>query len=44
VTLVERYAHLLPAGHEAAIRAWLWHTPGTPADVDIAVSPSKVLK
>jgi integrase len=44
VTLVERYAHLLPAGHEAAIRAWLWHTAGTLADVDIAVSPSKALK
>lgn len=28
VTLVERYAHLLPAGHEAEIRQW-WHGNGT---------------
>jgi integrase len=30
VTLVERYAHLLPAGHEDAIRQFLgWHPGGT---------------
>ena len=30
VALVERYAHLLPAGHEAAIRQFLgWHQDGT---------------
>lgn len=29
VTLVERYAHLLPAGHEAEIRRW-WHGNDTP--------------
>jgi integrase len=30
VALVERYAHLLPAGHEAAIRQFLgWHQAGT---------------
>lgn len=28
VTLVERYAHLLPAGYEAEIRRW-WHGNGT---------------
>lgn len=28
VALVERYAHLLPAGHEAEIRRW-WHGNGT---------------
>ena len=35
VTLVERYAHLLPAGHEAAIRAFFGHQAdtGTPAMV-----------
>jgi integrase len=30
VALVERYAHLLPAGHEAEIRRFLgWHQAGT---------------
>jgi integrase len=30
VTLVERYAHLLPTGHEAAIQQFLgWHQAGT---------------
>lgn len=30
VTLVERYAHLLPQGHQNAIRAfWGWPAPGT---------------
>jgi len=28
VTLVERYAHLMPAGQETAIRAF-WHLPDT---------------
>jgi integrase len=33
VTLVERYAHLLPAGHESAIRQFLgWHQAGTGRD------------
>jgi integrase len=32
VTLVERYAHLLPAGQEQAIRSFLRHTFGTMAD------------
>jgi integrase len=31
VTLVERYAHLLPAGHEAAIMHFLGHQAGTAA-------------
>jgi integrase len=29
VTLVERYAHLLPAGHDEAIRRFLGHQAGT---------------
>jgi integrase len=29
VTLVERYAHLLPKGHEEAIGRFLWHQAGT---------------
>jgi integrase len=30
ITLVERYAHLLPAGHDEAIRRFLgWHEAGT---------------
>jgi hypothetical protein len=30
VTLVERHAHLLPAGYDAAIRRFLgWHQAGT---------------
>jgi len=31
VTLVERYAHLLPKGHEAAIKRFLGHQAGTDA-------------
>ena len=29
VALVERYAHLLPAGHDTAIRGFLGHQAGT---------------
>ena len=35
VALVERYAHLLPGGHEADIRSW-WHASGTAADDESA--------
>lgn len=39
VALVERYAHLLPAGHESAIREFLgWHQAGT-EKVTLSVTP-----
>lgn len=44
VTLVERYAHLLPGGNEAGIRGFLWHTPGTLADAELAPSAANSLK
>jgi integrase len=34
VTLVERYAHLLPAGHEAGIRRFLGHVGDTAPSLD----------
>jgi integrase len=39
VALVERYAHLLPAGHDAEIRRFLgWHQAGTDPQVTQATS------
>jgi integrase len=40
VALVERYAHLLPAGHDAAIRGFLggWHHSGTEPAVALSSS------
>jgi integrase len=38
VLLVERYAHLLPAGHEAAIRRFLGHQAGTVAAPIMAIA------
>jgi integrase len=40
VALVERYAHLLPAGHEEAIRAFLSHNP---AQWPMPASPLQLL-
>jgi len=37
VALVERYAHVLPEGQQAAIRAW-WHLADTNADVAQAMA------
>jgi integrase len=44
VALVERYAHLLPAGHEEAIRAFIWHTFGTMDDPAAVAHLTKLLK
>jgi integrase len=38
VALVERYAHLMPAGHEAAIRAFLGHGADTAAQPDLVTA------